>query len=160
MNYVEISGKDNLILPNNGDAGADLVAAGDPVFVDGFSGDGDYIEYDTGVKLAPSDSNVHAIIVPRSSISKTNLILCNVPLIDNSYRGNIKLRFRYFPSSSDFYAGENGQISIRINPLKIYQKGDKIAQLLFFKSSHPELVDAEIKNNTARGKGGFGSTGK
>lgn len=147
---VEIVGEDFIRMPKHGDAGIDLIASEDPTF-NLEDGEVKYIEYATGVRVAPNNSSIHGFIFPRSSISNYDLILANsVAVIDSSYRGEIKLRFRV------------------INPLnfpkkeRIYQKGDKIAQLIFLKTPclTPVSVDKFEKPDTVRGEGGFGSTGK
>lgn len=38
--------------------------------------------------------------------------------------------------------------------------GDRIAQLICEKIIYPELQEVDSLNDTARGEGGFGSTGK
>jgi dUTPase len=89
---------------------------------------------------------MHGLVFPRSSISKYHLSLCNsVAVIDSSYRGEIKLRFRRLKEMGNFY-----------------QKGDKIGQLIFFSPCVPELifVDKFENKTTLRGEKGFGSTGR
>lgn len=158
--YVNNSGRKNILSPRIGDAGFDLVADSEPKFC------GNFIEYETGVRIEPDHnegSNVHGFIFPRSSISKTNLVLANsVALIDNSYRGFISLRFRYLPDPEDFRINVLGNgLDWFIDPSKIYKKGDKIGQLLFLKTKGVEIetVDDEGFTETERGAGGFGSTG-
>ena len=41
----------------------------------------------------------------------------------------------------------------------VVKKGDRIAQLVCEKIAYPELQVYETWDNTARGEGGFGSTG-
>lgn len=41
-----------------------------------------------------------------------------------------------------------------------FKVGDKIAQLLIQKVEHPEIIEVEVLDDTARGEGRFGSTGK
>lgn len=146
--YVEILGKENVILPQKGDAGIDLIAESEPIFHYTESGEAvRFIEYSTNVRTAPSSENVHGFIFPRSSISNYDLTLCNsVAVIDSSYRGEIKLRFR----------------KTTTNLAKIYKKGDKIGQLMFFSPCSPDIVFVnEFKtNSTLRAEGGFGSTGE
>jgi len=60
-----------------GDAGYDIIAASEPNIV-GTIAYGpywqkiDYIEYDTGLQIAP-EKGYHTLVVPRSSISNFNL---------------------------------------------------------------------------------------
>jgi dUTPase len=148
MLYVETN-SNNILEPRIGDAGYDLIAESDPIF----NFENKYIEYDTGVKIAPSDDEVHSLVLPRSSISNYWLSLANsCALVDSSYRGNIKLRFRYEGCWKD---------AERFGFNKIYVKGDKIGQLLFFKSINPLIVKVDnFKEDTERSSGAFGSTGK
>ena len=150
----------NIIRPRTGDLGFDLVAESDPIF------ENNYIEYNTGVKLQPSDEHTHFLIFPRSSISKTNLILANhVAIIDASFRGEIKLRFRYIPTIKELekFVLSSALSSVKgfeIDKDKIYKKGDKIAQGVFFRQEQNiELIQCEFLSETERGSGGFGSTG-
>lgn len=147
MLYVETN-SNNIIEPRIGDAGYDLIAESDPYF----NFDCKYIEYDTGVKIAPSDDDLHSFVIPRSSISNYWLFLANSKaLIDSRFRGSIKLRFRYLGEWNNDIFDSN----------KIYKKGDKIGQLLFFKSINPLIVKVDnFKEDTERGVSGFGSTGK
>ena len=131
-----------------------------------------YIEYETGLYIAPLD-NVHTLIYPRSSISsKTNLILANsIGLIDTDYRGQILCRFRYiwqpfdlaWLSIKDHSNPNNPYVPMtlgNINPNKIYKKGDIIAQLVFNPTTNVKFIPVNELNETMRAEGGFGSTDK
>jgi dUTP pyrophosphatase len=153
MDKVIVNSKSLINLPaHDGDAGYDLVAISDPIIVEQETGTIDYIEYDTGLVIEP-EIGYHTFAMPRSSISKTNLVLANsVGLIDNGYRGTIKLRFKYILQFADIAKG-------MINFSKIYKKGDKIGQLVFAKTISPSIIESEVTSETNRGEGGFGSTG-
>lgn len=152
---IREDGFDNIIQPRGGDLGFDLIADSDPIF------ENDFIEYDTNVRVEPTNKNIHALVLPRSSISKTRLILANSPaLIDNSYRGSIKLRFRYIPNYKDFYIENYNNLRISINEDFIYKKGDKIAQLVFIQDFQKRLIECTELSDSIRGNEGFGSTGK
>lgn len=146
-----------------GDAGYDIIAASEPRIV-GTIAYGpywqkiDYIEYDTGLQIAP-EKGYHTLVVPRSSISKTNLFLRNsVGLIDNGYRGTIKLRFGYIFQPYDMVI-DGSQLIYEVNPNTIYKKGDRIGQLVFAKTIEPRELIIGLLDETQRGKKGFGSTG-
>jgi dUTPase len=97
--------------------------------------------------------------MPRSSISKTNLFLRNsVGLIDNGYRGTIKLRFGYIFQPYDMIV-DGGKLVCEVDADKIYKKYDKIGQLVFTKTIEPTDWEVGALNQTQRGTGGFGSTG-
>lgn len=94
---------------------------------------------------------------PRSSISNTDLVLCNsVGVIDEGYRGEWSARFRPalrlrdFPWERAWMPDHN---------LDTYNVGDRIGQICFFPLPAYELVEVEELTTTTRGDGGFGSTG-
>ena len=59
------------------------------------------------------------------------------------------------------YRGEYiiGLINLGTEP-QTFAVGDKIAQLLIQKVEHPEIIEVKELDETARGEGRFGSTGK
>ncbi len=83
-------------------------------------------------------------LYPRSSISKTPLRLANsVGIIDNSYRGSIMAR-----------------VDNRSSEPYTVRRGERLFQLC-----HPSLMPLSVRlvnelSETARGAGGFGSSGK
>lgn len=88
------------------------------------------------------------VIVPRSSISKYDLIMCNSPAqIDFDYRGEWKVRFKETKLHSPSF-------------LKNYEIGDKIAQIFFEPVLNIKFLETEELTETVRGEGGFGSTNK
>ena len=129
-----------------------------------------YIEYETGLFVAPSNA-IHTLIYPRSSISsKTNLMLANsIGLVDYDYRGQILCRFRYvwqpfdmaWLSIKDHSNANNPYVTMtlgNINPDKIYNKGDAIAQLVFSPTTNVNFQFVDELDKTIRNDGGFGST--
>jgi dUTP pyrophosphatase len=123
---------------NSNDSGYDLTAVSDPVF------NGVYLEYDTGLIVEPPEG-YYTEIVPRSSISKYDLLLCNsVGIIDASYRGRLKLRFK---------------VTGPYEKAKIYSKGDRIGQLILRPLLSSKIEVVNDVSETSRGAGGFGSTG-
>lgn len=108
---------------------------------------GKFVEINTGVKISCPDG-VAALLLPRSSSSKTNIVLANtVGLIDTDYRGYIICRMSCrYPN-----------VRTTVNP------GDRIAQLLFV--LQPDLSIKQVMSEselgyTARASGGFGHTGR
>jgi dUTP pyrophosphatase len=85
-----------------------------------------------------------AQIRPRSSLSAKG-IFCHLGTIDGDYRGEIAAVITSLRSYGD-----------RI----VIEKGDRIAQLVIAPVERVELVRVEQLSETARGSGGFGSTGK
>jgi|TARA_R110000824_G_scaffold44752_3_gene130005 dUTP pyrophosphatase len=160
---------------HSGDAGCDLIAYSDPVIVgetktpkSKLYSSISYIEYDTNVTVAPeNESQYFSLIYPRSSISKYNLSLANsVGVVDSGYRDTIKVRFRYIWQPKDMTLNsaekqkEGSQFFVRIDPSKIYQKGDKIAQLVWASHNKLYMEFTESLPMSDRGYGGFGSTGQ
>lgn len=88
-------------------------------------------------------NGVYGRIAPRSSISWKYHTDIGAGVIDQDYRGEIKvLIFNH--------SGMDLQIS----------KGQKIAQLILEKYLHAKISVVENLSNTKRGNGGFGSTDK
>ena len=148
----------------------DIIAVSDPEFVgemlDGTGGWSriDYIQYRTGIQLAPpiDVAAYHTLIHPRSSISKYNLLLANsIGLCDADYTGEFLVRFKYMIQPQDWEFREGDQrLYAHIDLNRIYKKGDTIAQLLFEKSQRAAFTVVDQLPLTDRGSGGFGSTGK
>ena len=133
----------DLALPfyaTSGSAGLDLLAA---VECD--------IELPPGARMAVPcgiamelPPGVEAQVRPRSGLALNHGITClNAPgTIDSDYRGEIK--------------------AILINhgdKVFVIQRGHKIAQMVIARHEQAELIEAETLTDSARGAGGFGSTG-
>lgn len=120
------------------DAGFDLVAT-----ECGFAPGGMY-ECKTGIAVEIPPGFFGAIF-PRSSIRKTPLILSNcVGVIDSGYRGEIVFSFRWVNTADGMQ----------------YAAGDRIGQLVILPLPDVEFEEVLVLTETARGAGGFGSTGK
>lgn len=178
MNLKVLNNNAILNLPaKSGDAGYDLVAVNEPRVI-GSVYQGLYytaishIEYDTDLVIEPemvdSDYDFFMLLYPRSSIIKTNLVLANsVGVIDSGYRGNVKVCFKYIAQPEDMkivegksFRGKSAKgIVTSINPQRVYQSGDKIAQLIPCKHNTLSIDYVNEINKSDRGEGGFGSTG-
>ena len=102
--------------------------------------------YKTGLAFEIPDGHV-GLIYPRSSVSKTPHSLRNhVGVIDSGYRGEIIFKFGWVGSSSD--------------EVQVYDKGDRIGQIMIMPYPKVEFVESNELNETDRGTGGFGSTGQ
>ena len=98
----------------------------------------------TGIFIELPDG-YEAQVRPRSGLAIKHGITClNTPgTIDADYRGEIKV------------------ILINLsNEEQTVNHGDRIAQIIFQKITHAEWVTAVEINETERGIGGFGHTGK
>ena len=131
------------------DSGADLVVPDEikvPVF--GI----ETINFKIKCQLVDSSSNKYVpyYLYPRSSISKTPLMMANsIGIIDRDYRGDIMAKVRHIP----LHFGPNS-----VNPY-IIENNTRLFQLC-----HPNLSPMKVSvvselQSTERGEGGFGSTG-
>lgn len=131
------------------DAGADLVATEDTLMTKGFR-----VLVKTGVSVKIPKGYV-GLLVPRSSLSKRNIIMTNsIGVIDSDYRGEIMASLEYCGKRpSEFMAPDY------IDHTHI-DAGERIVQLLIVPIVLAEFVPFEGEwNDTERGSGGFGSTG-
>ncbi len=123
---------------HEGDAGLDLFIIENQVIEPGET---------SRIKLGISCENMDQkpyLLMPRSSISKTPLRLCNaIGLIDAGYRGEIMAAVDNIKQKS--YEVEKGQ--------RLFQLVSMDGGPIYF-----ELVD--VLSSSERGEGGFGSTGK
>jgi dUTP pyrophosphatase len=124
------------------DAGADLKSSAKHVIYPG-----EIKTVGTGVAVKIPEGFV-GLVFSRSGMGKSGITLANsVGVIDADYRGEVKVMLQ---NSSD-------------NPYSI-EIGDRIAQLVVTPIVTPEFItfegEEEDWNTTARGTGGFGSSGK
>jgi len=96
---------------------------------------------DTGISIRVPEGT-YGRIAPRSSVSKKG-ILINAGVIDRDYRGPVKVMVHNL-SNNDY----------------VIKKNDRIAQLILEKIKTPPVELVEELDDTVRGEGGFGSTGK
>ena len=143
---VEIKREKGVELPNfatNGSAGIDLIANIEtPITLN----PNDCILIPSGISINIKNKNYCGLIYPRSGLGhKHGIILGNsVGVIDSDYQGEIKL--------SLFNRGKQPFI---IKP-KI-----RLAQMVFTRITQPYFVEVkDFAEKTARGAGGFGSTGE
>ena len=141
---------------NDGDIGYDCIAIDDGIWSD----DGRYIEYRTGLAIEPPHG-YHVELFSRSSISKCDLVLANsVGLVDNSYRGEICFRFKFVPPIviETFLLTVAHYDTTKPYEPKLYNKGDKIGQIVFRQSLLMDICEVDELSETIRGVGGFGSS--
>jgi dUTP pyrophosphatase len=86
-----------------------------------------------------------ALLYARSGLaSKHGITMANgVGVIDSDYRGELKCPMINL-----------GEADYQIH------KGDRIGQLIFTPVAHAHLTEVQVLDETARGTGGFGSTGR
>jgi dUTP diphosphatase len=123
-----------------GDAGADLAAAEEITL-----GPGERALVRTGVAIALPDGYA-AFVHPRSGLAtKHGVTIVNAPgTVDAGYRGEIKVTLL----NTD-----------RERPVS-FQRGDRIAQLVIQRVERAVFHEADELPGSARGDGGFGSTGQ
>jgi dUTP pyrophosphatase len=122
-----------------GDAGVDLCAAAEVTL-----GPGERAVVPTGVAIALPDGYA-AFVHPRSGLAaRHGVTIVNAPgTVDAGYRGEIKVTLL----NTD-----------RAQPVR-FGRGDRIAQLVIQRVAVPVFHEVESLPGSARGDGGFGSTG-
>jgi dUTP pyrophosphatase len=98
----------------------------------------------TGVSIYIGDPDLAAVLLPRSGLGhKNGIVLGNlVGLIDSDYQGPLMVS-----------VWNRGAAAFTINP------GDRIAQMVFVPVVQVGFEVVEDFSTTARGAGGFGSSG-
>ena len=125
-----------------GSAGLDLRACIDaPITL----APGDTVLLPTGLAIHLGDPGLAAVILPRSGLGhKHGIVLGNlVGLIDSDYQGQLQVS-----------CWNRGREAFVVNPL------ERVAQLVVVPVVQVELNVVESFAESARGAGGFGSTGK
>jgi dUTP pyrophosphatase len=122
-----------------GDAGADLCAA-----VDVTLDPGERSLVPTGIALALPEGYV-ALVHPRSGLAaRHGISIVNAPgTIDAGYRGEVKVCLVNTDPDQPFAV----------------RRGDRIAQLVIQRFETASFVEADDLPGSARGEGGYGSTG-
>jgi dUTP pyrophosphatase len=135
--------KDEALLPtraHEGDAGLDLYAC-EAAHI----GPGERWSVGTGVAVEIPAAHA-GLVLPRSGLAREHGIsLVNSPgLIDSGYRGEIRV------------------LLLNNDPAETFRiaAGDRIAQLLIAPIALAEPVEATALAESARGAGGFGSSGR
>jgi dUTP pyrophosphatase len=123
----------------DGSAAVDLRAAEDLILAPGKRA-----MVPTGVHISPESKNVVAIVAARSGLAiKKGICLSNsIGVIDSDYRGEICV----------------GLFNTSKEPFTVC-RGDRIAQMMFMPVYQAKFLEAASLDETARGAGGFGSTG-
>jgi dUTP pyrophosphatase len=123
-----------------GDAGLDLYAAEAATL-----GPGERASVGTGVAVEIPDGHA-GLVLPRSGLAaRHGIALVNAPgLIDSGYRGELRVLLLNTDRAEAF----------EIEP------GDRIAQLVISPVADAAPVEVEELGESARGGGGFGSSGR
>jgi dUTP pyrophosphatase len=125
---------------HEGDAGLDLYAC-EAAHI----GPGERWSVGTGVAVEIPAGHA-GLVLPRSGLAKKNgITLVNAPgLIDSGYRGELRVLLLNTDPAETF----------RVEP------GDRIAQLVISPVALAEPVETAALAQSARGDGGFGSSGR
>ena len=133
------------------------------------------IHYGTGLAFAIPKGYV-GLLFPRSSNAKKDLILSNsVGVLDSNYRGEVSFKFK--PSVvlyDNIGIAPQGKLGIDDSPftdivvptirygleLQDYEIGDRIGQIVILPYPKIEFLEVSDLDETNRGAGGYGSTGK
>jgi dUTP diphosphatase len=134
---------DAALLPtraHEGDAGLDLYAC-EAAHI----GPGERWSVGTGIAVEIPAGHA-GLVLPRSGLAqKHGIALVNAPgLIDSGYRGEIRV------------------LLLNTDPAETFrvEAGDRIAQLVLAPIALAKPVEAEALTESARGDGGFGSSGR
>jgi dUTP pyrophosphatase len=122
-----------------GDAGLDLCALDDFVLAPGERG-----RIPTGVAIELPAGHA-GLVLPRSGLAaRHGIALVNAPgLIDEGYRGELQVLLLNTDRAETFHGSA----------------GDRIAQLVVIEVPAIDVAELDVLAETARGAGGFGSTG-
>jgi dUTP pyrophosphatase len=125
---------------HDGDAGLDLHAAEAARLEPGGR-----VSVGTGIAIEVPDGHA-GLVLPRSGLAKRHgIALVNAPgLIDSGFRGEVRVLLLNTDRSDAF----------EIEP------GDRIAQLVVTRVAEAEPVEVTDLAASARGEGGFGSSGR
>jgi len=125
-----------------GSAGIDLKAASIIRAIEIYPGDQELIR--TGIAIHIKDPGYAGMIIPRSGLGKRGVVLGNlVGLIDSDYQGEIKVLL-----------WNRGNDIVEIDHM------DRIAQLVIVPVVQAQFEIVQEFEQSQRGTGGFGSTGK
>ncbi|MBC7253039.1 MAG: dUTP diphosphatase [Actinobacteria bacterium] len=121
-----------------GDAGLDIRSAEEVILQPG-----ERRLIGTGLAMALPEGYA-AFLQPRSGLAaRHGISIVNTPgLIDCHYRGEVKVVL----------------VNLGQEPFQV-KKGDRIAQMVIQRVERAEVLEVEELEDTARGEGGFGSTG-
>ena len=110
-----------------------------------------------------------ADVRPRSGLTRDTALRVHYGTVDASYRGgigiiceNVDNLYKVKTIDNKLHAiitGDQDAILTYNTAIEI-KRGDKIAQLVIQKIPDIELIETDELNETVRGAGGFGSTGK
>lgn len=148
---------ENAVVPTyakSGDAGMDLTATSKSYDEHG------NVVYSTGLVFEIPEGYV-GLLFPRSSNTKKDLLLGNsVGVLDSGYRGEVVFKFKGTVSIIPTELCGDGHFPLIMEDADSYSVGDRIGQIIILPYPKIEFIEVDELNDTERGNGGFGSTGK
>jgi dUTP pyrophosphatase len=102
---------------------------------------GERVQVSTGISMEIPEGFV-GLIWDKSGLSQKAGLKTLGGVVDSQYRGEIKIGIINL-SDKDF----------------VFEKGQKVAQMLIQKVERVDLIESENLSDTSRGESGFGSTG-
>lgn len=140
MNVNFVKSHPKAVVPSyakDGDAGLDLTAVSKEDLGNGL------FKYNFGLKFE-IPKGYAGFIYPRSSVYKKGMMLSNcVGVIDSGYRGEVSAIFSNDRASDT-----------------VYEVGERVAQMVIQKTEYINLIPVRNLQDSDRGNGGYGSTGK
>ena len=122
---------------HDNDAGLDLYATADTMIRPGESA-----VFDTGVHFE-LPSGTFGKLESKSGLHVNHGIVCLGGVIDEGYRGSVRVKLFNFG-----------------NDPHLFLRGDKIVQMVIIPYAAPKMERVRRLDDTERGDGGFGSTGR
>jgi len=111
---------------------------------------GDAVAFRTGLAFEIPEGHVMLVFSRSGHGFKCDIRLSNcVGVIDSDYRGEVMVKLRNDQESAD-----------SVGTVTVINAGDRIAQAMLLPIPRVELVEVGELTDTARGQGGFGSTGR
>jgi len=113
-----------------------------------------------GFALQPPKTH-RVVLSPRSSLTKHDWFMNNSPGVgDADYTGEYQMRFRATPIDVKLKTvGEEVKLEL-VYPEFPYVEGDRVGQMYLEKIEKINWKEVDKLDETDRGDGGFGSTGK
>ena len=124
-----------------GDAGADLIARDDVVL----AARGGRAVVPTGLAVAIPEGHA-GLVLPRSGLAlRHGVTVLNAPgLVDAGYRGELNVLLVNTDGEHDY----------------VVHRGDRVAQFVLVAVAQAVFTEVEALPESARGRGGFGHTGR
>ena len=162
----KFKGENFIVINPNTDSGFDLLTPHKEII---HAGGTKLIDMKVKCKMVKRVKNVYNeydekpagfYMYPRSSIYKTPLRLANsVGIIDSGYRGTIRAPLMNVPNTAEYFSRTFTELDMNLFDYTI-EENQRLVQLCAPDLSPFKVVFVESLDETERGEGGFGSTGR